>query len=271
MTSSSTRLGVLSAVFLGGVGVVLIHLWFLMVHNEEVWARRSYENRWAFRSVPSQRGSLRDRDGVVLAADASTTRVSIYYHRFCLRHVVGAAVHGATHWANLRSARAGTTYTYLPGVLGPRVAAEGHLAASDGPRHDVVLAYRALRLGLRCHQIAIGRGAALYLMSRRDTSYSLLRSDLCGKTRDRAAHKRGRRVLTSVPKSASGHVTTFRDSQPRTGSTNRHRSTSPSKASSSHKQEVPGSNTASFAESRALWRRTTAPFFEQIVSVFGFE
>ena len=124
MTSSSTRLGVLSAVFLGGVGVVLIHLWFLMVHNEEVWARRSYENRWAFRSVPSQRGSLRDRDGVVLAADASTTRVSIYYHRFRLRHVVGAAVHGATHWANLRSARAGTTYTYLPGVLGPRVAAE---------------------------------------------------------------------------------------------------------------------------------------------------
>lgn len=106
-----------------GLGVVVLHLWLLMVQNEEVWARRSYENRSAFRSVPSQRGSLRDRDGVVLARDVPTTRVSIYYHRFRLRHVIGAAVHGAMHWANLIEARAGTIYTYLPGVLGPRVAA----------------------------------------------------------------------------------------------------------------------------------------------------
>ena len=81
----------------------------------------------------------------------------------------------------------------------------------------------------------------------------------------------GRRVTTSVPKSESGHVTTFRDSQPRTGSTNRHRSTTPSNASSSATHVVPGSKTAIFLESSALWRRTTAPFFEQIVSVFGFE
>jgi len=124
MTSSSARLGVLSAIFLAGVGVVSLHLWFLMVQEEEVWARRSYENRWAFRSVPSQRGALLDRNGVVLARDVSTTRVSIYYHRFRLRHVIGAAVHGATYWANLIKGRAGTTYTYLPGVLGPQVAAE---------------------------------------------------------------------------------------------------------------------------------------------------
>lgn len=124
MTSSRTRLGVLSLIFFAGLGVVVVHLWFLMVQNEEVWARRSYENRSAFRSVPSMRGSLRDRDGVVLARDVPTTRVSLYYHRFRLRHVIGAAVHGATHWASLIEARAGTTYTYLPGVLGPRVAAE---------------------------------------------------------------------------------------------------------------------------------------------------
>jgi len=124
MSSSRTRLGVLSAVFGVGLFAVLLHLWFLMVQQEEVWARRSYENRWAFRSVPSQRGSLRDRDGVVLAWDEPTSRVSVYYHRFRLRHVIGAAVHGATEWANLRAERAITTYTYLPGVLGPRVAAE---------------------------------------------------------------------------------------------------------------------------------------------------
>ena len=87
----------------------------------------------------------------------------------------------------------------------------------------------------------------------------------------RAANKMGRRVPTSVPKSASGHVTTFRDSQPRTGSTNRHLSISPSNASSSAIHVAPGSNTAIFLESSALWRRTTAPFFEQTVSAFGFE
>lgn len=124
MTSSRTRLGVLSAAFGIGLFAVVLHLWFLMVQDEEVWARRSYENRWAFRSVPSQRGALRDRDGVILARDVATSRIAVYYHRFRLRHVIGAAVHGATTWANLLTERAGTTYTYLPGVLGPRVAAE---------------------------------------------------------------------------------------------------------------------------------------------------
>ena len=75
----------------------------------------------------------------------------------------------------------------------------------------------------------------------------------------------------SVPKSASGHVTTFRDSQPRTGSVILHLSTTPSTASSSLKQVVPGSSTAIFAESRPLRRRTTAPFLLETVSVFGLE
>tara|TARA_R110002096_G_scaffold161998_10_gene329052 strand:+ start:484 stop:2928 length:2445 start_codon:yes stop_codon:yes gene_type:complete len=128
MTSSRTRLAVLSGVFVVALGIVLLHLWFLMVQENDAWARRSYENRWAFRSVPSQRGQLFDRDGERLAWDEPTTRASIYYHRFRLYHVVGAAVHGATLWASLQPLQKGTTYSYFDGVLGPRVAAEDLLS-----------------------------------------------------------------------------------------------------------------------------------------------
>ena len=128
MTSSRTRLAVLSGAFLAALAIVLLHLWSLMVVEQDVWARRSYENRWAFRSVPSQRGRLLDRDGDLLAWDEPTTRASIYYRRFRVYHVIGAAVHGATHWASLQPHRAGTTYTIEDGVLGPRIAAEDLLS-----------------------------------------------------------------------------------------------------------------------------------------------
>lgn len=122
MTSSRTRIGVIGAVFGGGLFVVLLHLWFLMVQEQPVWARRSYENRWAFRAVPSQRGALLDRHGRVLAHDEPTTRVSVHYLRFRLRHVVGAAVHGAMRWADQQPGRVGTVYGYRDGPLGPLAA-----------------------------------------------------------------------------------------------------------------------------------------------------
>lgn len=129
MTSSRTRIGVLGAAFGAGLFVVLLHLWFLMVQDQPVWARRSYENRWAFRSVPSQRGALLDRFGRVLAHDEPTTRVSVYYLRFRLRHVVGAAVHGAMRWADQQPGRAGTIYGYRDGPLGPAAAGRDLLDA----------------------------------------------------------------------------------------------------------------------------------------------
>lgn len=128
MTSSRTRLAVLSGAFLVALVIVLLHLWFLMVVEQEAWARRSYENRWAFRSVPSQRGRLFDRYGELLAWDEPTTRASIYYRRFRIYHVIGAAVHGATHWASLQKHLDGTTYTIEHGVLGPRIAVEDLLS-----------------------------------------------------------------------------------------------------------------------------------------------
>jgi cell division protein FtsI/penicillin-binding protein 2 len=94
--TTGTRIGVLAGVFAAALGVVLVHLWLLMVRDQDVWARRSYENRWAFRSVPSLRGRLLDRHGAVLAYDEPTTRVSVHYLRFRLRNCIGAAVHGGT-------------------------------------------------------------------------------------------------------------------------------------------------------------------------------
>jgi len=121
--SSGTRIGVLAAVFGAALFVVLAHLWFLMVRDQEVWARRSYENRWAFRSVPSLRGRLLDRGGAVLAYDEPTTRVSVHYLRFRLRHCVGAAVHGATVCKRLEAGFEQVRYGYEEADYGPRQAA----------------------------------------------------------------------------------------------------------------------------------------------------
>ena len=145
MTSSGTRVGVLGATFGAGLCAVLLHLWLLMVQDQEVWARRSYENRWAFRSVPSQRGALYDRYGRLLAHDEPTTRVSIYYLRFRLRHVVGAAVHGAMAWADLQPGRQGTVYGYRQGVLGPVEAARDLLGMPVGVLRRGALSKAAAR------------------------------------------------------------------------------------------------------------------------------
>jgi len=93
-----------------------------MVQDQEVWARRSYENRWAFRSVPSLRGRLLDRNGVELARDEATTRISVHYLRFRLRNCVGAAVHGASVCQALEDPRGDWRYAYREGPRGPRQA-----------------------------------------------------------------------------------------------------------------------------------------------------
>ncbi|MCA8951442.1 MAG: hypothetical protein KDE27_18180, partial [Planctomycetes bacterium] len=128
MSSSTTRIGGLGVVFVGAAAVVLVHLFVVMVVNHEVWAARSHQNRWAFRSVPSLRGALLDRQGRVLRHDEPTMQVSLYYLRFRLRHPVGAAVHGATAWARLQPGRELATYSYRDGRLGPAAAARDLLA-----------------------------------------------------------------------------------------------------------------------------------------------
>lgn len=129
MTSSSgTRIGVIGGCFLAGLAIVLLHLWILMVQQNEVWARRSHENRWSFRSVPSMRGAVRDRLGTVLAYDEPAIEMSVHYQRFRQFHPIGAAVHGAMLWARLQPGGEGTVYGYLPGALGPEAAIRDLLA-----------------------------------------------------------------------------------------------------------------------------------------------
>ncbi|MBX3463339.1 MAG: hypothetical protein KF830_09220 [Planctomycetes bacterium] len=128
MNTTRARIGVVAGCLGAGFCVVLLHLWFVMVQRHEDWARRSRENRWAFRSVPSQRGALLDRHGRSLAFDEPAMELSLHYQRFRLRHPVGAAVHGATLWASLRPGLAGTRYSYHDGALGPLAAVEDLLA-----------------------------------------------------------------------------------------------------------------------------------------------
>jgi cell division protein FtsI/penicillin-binding protein 2 len=128
VSSTPSRIAVVRAGFGLGFVIVLAHLWLLMVHDRAVWARRSHENRWSFRSVPSQRGDIRDRLGRLLATDEPTMAVSLNYLRFRLWHPVGAAVHGAITLANQQPERAGTAYDYGTGALGPEVAARDLLA-----------------------------------------------------------------------------------------------------------------------------------------------
>ncbi len=121
-SSSGTRIGVLAGAFGAALLIVLAHLFGLMVQDQETWARRSYENRWAFRSVPSLRGRILDRDGVELARDEATTRVSVHYLRFRLRHCVGAAVHGASVCRQLDRPEGDWRYDYGDGPNGARAA-----------------------------------------------------------------------------------------------------------------------------------------------------
>ena len=137
--TSRTRIGVLGAVFVGALLVVVGHLFLLMVRDQSVWARRSYENRWAFRSVPSLRGRLLDRDGVELARDEATTRVSVHYLRFRLRHCVGAAVHGGTVCQQVDAPESLRRYSYGGGPGGALAAAQDLLSMPVGAIEPGVL------------------------------------------------------------------------------------------------------------------------------------
>lgn len=128
MTSSRTRIGVLGGCFVACFAAIMLHLWFVMVQQHDVWARRSHENRWSFRAVPSTRGALRDRFGAVLAYDEPAIEMSLHYQRFRQYHPIGAAVHGAIRWARLQPDGEGTVYGYLPGPLGPEAAIRDLLA-----------------------------------------------------------------------------------------------------------------------------------------------
>lgn len=95
MSRSSSRIVAVAVALLAGGAVVVIALARLMLHDHAVWLERSYRNRWAFRDVPTRRGSICDRAGTVLVQDRPRFALDLDYDTFRRRNVVGAAIAGA--------------------------------------------------------------------------------------------------------------------------------------------------------------------------------
>lgn len=95
MKASRPRLRVLVTLFLLAMAGVVVQLFGLMIEQNERWLERSYRNRWAFKDVPTRRGSILDRTGVPLVADQPCFALHLHYRSFRRRHPIGLAVHGA--------------------------------------------------------------------------------------------------------------------------------------------------------------------------------
>ena len=126
MSSTQGRLVRIGAVYGVALVCVLGYLLFVMTARHDEWLVRSYQNRWSFRDVPSVRGALLDRFDRPLAQDEPVFELSCVYERFRLFHPVGAAIHGASLWEQLRGGV--PSYTYAAGERGPDVAAHDLLS-----------------------------------------------------------------------------------------------------------------------------------------------
>jgi len=101
VNASQRRLRYVVLLYAAGAALVLSYVAYLMVIQHEEWELRSYGNRWAFRDVPTRRGSIRDRRGRVLVRDTPTTTLSVYYRNFRRHHPCGVSIHGANICARL--------------------------------------------------------------------------------------------------------------------------------------------------------------------------
>ena len=125
--STGQRIRVVGGVMLAALAALLLYLFVLMVVQHDTWSRRSQNNRYAFRAVPSMRGGLFDRTGEPLAWDEPSTELAVHYERFRRYHPVGAAVHAASLAAQLVGEK-DRSYSYLDGPVGPLVALRDVLA-----------------------------------------------------------------------------------------------------------------------------------------------
>jgi len=116
--NSAQRIRWVGGIFALALLAVLVHCWFVMVEQREQWQQRSFENRWAFRSIPPLRGAITDRLGRVLARDVPTFQVAVDYEQFRRMHPMGAAVHGAMHVAAHFPELQDVRFSYAPGPRG---------------------------------------------------------------------------------------------------------------------------------------------------------
>lgn len=126
--NSAQRIRWVGGIFALALLAVLVHCWFVMVEQQDQWLQRSFDNRWAFRSIPPLRGAITDRLGRVLARDVPTFQVAVDYEQFRRMHPMGAAVHGAMHVAAHFPELQDVRFCYAPGPRGPLAACELVLA-----------------------------------------------------------------------------------------------------------------------------------------------
>lgn len=99
---SSRRIYLLFALFAGAFGLLAFALRQPMLGEHEQWLERSYRNRWAYRDVPSRRGSILDRHGNLLASDRPGFDLEISYRALRRSHPVAMALHAANLYATAR-------------------------------------------------------------------------------------------------------------------------------------------------------------------------
>jgi len=95
MNRSMRRIAGVGGVVVAAGAVVVTALVRLMLHDHAQWLERSYRNRWAFRDVPTRRGSICDREGRVLVEDRPRFSLELDYDTFRRHNPIGAALAGA--------------------------------------------------------------------------------------------------------------------------------------------------------------------------------
>ncbi|MDZ4772349.1 MAG: penicillin-binding transpeptidase domain-containing protein [Planctomycetota bacterium] len=87
------RFGPLIGIVFAGLGVLAVRLFQVQIVEHEVWSQQASGLVRSSRVLPSHRGSILDRNGVVLARDEDTYRIDFKYREFRRRHPLGILAH----------------------------------------------------------------------------------------------------------------------------------------------------------------------------------
>ncbi len=87
------RFGPLIGIVFAGLGVLCVRLFQVQVVEHEVWAQQAAGLVRSSRVLPSHRGSILDRNGVVLVRDEDTYKIEFKYRDFRRGHPLGMLAH----------------------------------------------------------------------------------------------------------------------------------------------------------------------------------
>lgn len=98
---SRQRILRLAVVFGLAAAALILALAKIAIVDHDAWLERSLRNRWAFRDVPTRRGDIVSRDGVVLARDVPGFDLELTYGSFRRAHPLAACIHAGNLLAGL--------------------------------------------------------------------------------------------------------------------------------------------------------------------------